>query len=166
MQHTKKNSLRSDYLYDDFFQRINKHYLFCFHQSSNINLQKFERIHNYCQKHGFIFNHSTIDIIRKSFSNLFRTKQSQTIPNLKLQLTHIDTLPNRTERGVFLIMELGNLLEDIRYSLVSLLGKHVPSYEILHSRGYNLDEQIRRSHGTILIDHLVFGLKAFLNQVK
>lgn len=165
-----KKSTHSDYLHEEFSKRITKKYFFCFKSSEN-DYRKFERIHNYCKNHGFIFNHSTIDMIRKSFSTMIRTafvydiNKKKTTYDLNLQLTHVNGLPSRTEKGLFLIIELGNLLEDVRYSLVSLLGKQIPSYEILHSRGYNLNEQIRYSTGTILIDHLVIGLKEFLEQV-
>jgi hypothetical protein len=86
--------------------------------------------------------------------------------DIQLQLTHVNALPSRTEQGIFIIIELGNVIEDVRYSLVSLLGKQIPSYDILHSRGYNLAEQIRKSNGTILVDQLAIGLKDFLEQVS
>jgi hypothetical protein len=111
-------------------------------------------------------------MIQKSLSNLITLafdndiEENEKITDIKLQLTHVNALPSRTEQGIFLIIELGNLIEDVRYSLVSLLGKQIPSYDILHSRGYNLEEQIRKSHGTILLDHLAIGLKAFLDEVS
>jgi hypothetical protein len=111
-------------------------------------------------------------MIQKSFSSMITSafdneiKENEKPSDIKLQLTHVNALPSRTEQGIFLIIELGNLIEDIRYSLVQLLGKQIPSYEILHSRGYNLDEQIRLSNGCILLDHLAIGLKEFLEQVN
>ncbi|CAF0944351.1 unnamed protein product [Adineta ricciae] len=90
---------------------------------------------------------------------------NEKITDIKLQLTHVNALPSRTEQGIFLIIELGNLVEDVRYSLVSLLGKQIPSYAILHSKGYNISEQVRRSEGTVLIDHLAMELKHFLEQI-
>ncbi|UJR33212.1 hypothetical protein I4U23_020667 [Adineta vaga] len=133
-----------------------------------------KRIHQYCDKHGFILQHSTIQMIRKSFTKMMTSAFDYGIEqknlkekniDIKLQLTHVNALPSRTEQGIFLIIELGNLLEDVRYSLVSLLGKQIPSYEILHSKGYNLPENIRKSKGTVLLDHLTMGLKDFLKQI-
>ncbi len=166
-----KQSNHSNYLYNEFSQRIHKKYFFCF-QSYQYNQIKLQRIDHFCKNHGFIFNHSTINMIQKSLSNLITLafdndiEENEKITDIKLQLTHVNALPSRTEQGIFLIIELGNLIEDVRYSLVSLLGKQIPSYDILHSRGYNLEEQIRKSHGTILLDHLAIGLKAFLEEVS
>ncbi|CAF3386871.1 unnamed protein product [Rotaria sp. Silwood1] len=169
-----KDLNRLNYLFEEFSQRINKNNLFCFqfYQYDHIKLQ---RIHNYCEKHGFILNHSTINTIQKSFANMIttafdngigETKSNNKITDIKLQLTHVNALPSRNEQGIFIIIELGNLIEDVRYNLVSLLGKQIPSYDILHSRGYNLAEQIRKSNGTILIDQLAIGLKDFLEQIS
>jgi hypothetical protein len=164
----------SNYLFEQFSQRLNKKSFFC-SKSYKYNQIKFERIHNYCDKHGFILTHSTINIIQKFLSNMITSafdygieqKYSiDKISDIKLQLTHVNALPSRTERGIFIIMELGNIIEDVRYSLVSLLGKQIPPYEILHSRGYNLPEEIRKSDGTILLDQLTIGLKDFLEQVS
>jgi len=169
-KHIKKSN-RSNYLYEEFSQRITKNSFFCF-QSYQYAHKKFERIHNYCEKHGFILNHSTINMIQKSLSNMITSafnydlEENEKITDIKLQLTHINALPSRTEKGIFLIIELGNLVEDVRYSLVLLLGKQIPSYHILHSRGYNLEESIRKSNGTILLNHLAIGLKDFLEQVN
>ncbi len=169
-KHLKKSN-HTNYLYEEFSQRINKISFSCF-QSSQYNQIKFQRIHNYCKKHGFILDHSTINMIQKSFSNIitsafdYNIEENENKTDIKLQLTHVNALPSRTEQGIFLIIELGNLIEDVRYSLVLLLGKQVPSYQILHSRGYNLAEQIRQSHGYLLLDQLAIGLKEFLEQVN
>ena len=165
-----KNFDHSAHLYEEFSQRFNKKSLFCSQTSGNEH-KKFERIHNFCLKHGFILNSSTINTIQQSFSNIiasafdYNIKENKELIDIQLQLTHVNALPSRTEQGIFLITEVGNLNEDIRYSLVLLLGKQIPSYEILHSQGYNLNEQIRISNGTLLIDHLAIGLKDFLEQV-
>ncbi len=169
-KHSKKSN-HSNYLYEEFSQRINKTSFICF-PSYRYNQNKFKRIHNYCKQHGFLLDHLTIDMIQKSFSSMITSafdneiKENEKRSDIKLQLTYVNALPSRTEQGIFLIIELGNLIEDIRYSLVQLLGKQIPSYEILHSRGYNLDEQIRFSNGCILLDHLAIGLKEFLEQVN
>lgn len=157
----------SNYLYDEFIQRINKKRFVCW-QSYEYNQIKFQRIHQYCRKHGFIFDSSTVNTIQKSLSNIINLAFTDELKRnaIQLQLTHVHALPSRTEQGLFLIIELGNQLEDVRFSLVVLLGKHVPSYEILHSRGENLPEQIRYSHGWILLEHLAFNLKEFLEQVR
>ncbi len=52
----------------------------------------------------------------------------------------MNALPSETEQEIVIIIELGNLIEDVRYSLISLLGKEIPPYNILHSRGYNLSD--------------------------
>ena len=166
-----KNFDHSAHLYEEFSQRFNKKSLVCYQTSENEH-KKFERIHNFCLKHGFILNSSTINTIQQSFSNIitsafdYNIKENKELTDIQLQLTHVNALPSRTEQGIFLIIELGNLNEDIRYSLVLLLGKQIPSYEILHSQGYNLNEQIRISNGTLFIDHLAIGLKDFLEQVS
>jgi hypothetical protein len=166
-----KNFNHSNDFFEEFSQRINKKSFFCF-QSYQYNQIKLERIHNYCEKHGFILNHSTINMIQKSLTNMIKSafdydiEENEKITDIKLQLTHVNALPSRTEQGIFIIIELGNLIEDVRYSLVSLLGKTIPSYDILHSQGYNLAEQIRKSSGTLLLDHLAIGLKDFLEQVS
>ncbi|CAF0956038.1 unnamed protein product [Adineta steineri] len=168
-----KDSNHLNYLFKDFSQRINKNYFFCIQSHKHGNI-KLERIHNYCEKHGFILNHSTIQMIQKSFANMITSAYAYGIEqknsnakntDIKLQLTHVNALPSRTEQGIFIIIELGNLIEDIRYSLISLLGKQIPSYDILHSRGYNLPEEIRKSHGSILLDHLAIGLRDFLEEI-
>ncbi|CAF2417143.1 unnamed protein product [Rotaria sp. Silwood2] len=169
-----KNSNRLNYLFEEFSQRINKNNLFCF-QSYQYGHIKLQRIHNYCEKHGFILNHSTINTIQKSFANMITStfdygigepKSNNKITDIKLQLTHVNALPSRSEQGIFIIIELGNLIEDVRYNLVSLLGRQIPSYDILHSQGYNLAEQIRKSNGTVLLDELAIGLKDFLEQIS
>lgn len=166
-----KRSNHSNYLYEEFFQRIHQKSLFCFssYQSHQI---KFQRIHNYCKTHGFILDHCTVNMIQKSFASILTSAFDDDIEgnenrnDIKLQLTHVNALPSRSEQGIFLIIELGNLVEDIRFSLVLLLGKQIPSYQILHSRGYNLSEEIRQSNGSILLDHLALDLKEFLKQVN
>jgi hexokinase len=95
-----------------------------------------------------------------------QTDSSAKTADIKLQLTHVNALPSRTEQGIFLIIELGNLLEDVRFSLVSLLGKQIPPYDILQSKGHDLPEEIRNSAGTALIDRLAVELKKFLEQVS
>lgn len=162
-----KHTRNSNDLYEEFSQRITRNCFSCC-QSSESDHKKFERIHNYCLAHGFIFNHSTINIIQKSLSNIITSAFDDDInqKDIKLKQTHVNALPNRTEQGIFLLLELGNLHEDVRYSLVSLLGKQIPSYNILHSRGYNLDEQIRKSNGKSLLDQLAIGLKIFLDEIN
>ena len=160
----------NNYLYEEFVQRLNKKTLLCW-QSYQYNQIKFERIHRYCRKHGFIFDSSTVNTIQKTLSTIInfafndQIKRNDDRKNIQLQLTHVHALPSRTEQGLFLIIELGNPLEDVRFSLVVLLGKNVPAYEIVHSRGYNLPEQIRHSHGLTLLEHLAFDLKEFLEQI-
>ena len=160
----------SNYLYDEFIQRINRKSFVCL-QSYQYNAIKFQRIHHYCRKHGFIFDYSTVNTIQKSLSSILNSafddqiKRNENRKDIQFTLTHVHALPTRSEQGLFLIIELGNTIEDVRYSLVLLLGKQVPSYQILHSRGYNLPEQIRCSHGLVLLDHLAFDLKEFLEQV-
>jgi hypothetical protein len=169
-----KTSNHLHYFSEEFSQRINKKSFFCFqpYQNSHIKLQ---RIHHYCEKHGFILNRSTINVIQKSLANMITSAfddrieendSNNKITDIQLQLTHVNALPSRTEQGIFIIIELGNVIEDVRYSLVSLLGKQIPSYDILHSRGYNLVEHIRKSEGTVLLDQLAIGLKDFLEQVS
>lgn len=160
----------SNYLYDEFIQRINRKSLICL-PSYQYNTIKFQRIHHYCRKHGFIFDSSTVNTIQKSLSNIFNSslndqmKRTDSRKNVQFKPTHVHALPNRNEQGLFLIIELGNPIEDVRYSLILLLGKHVPSHQILHSQGYNLPEEIRCSHGLTLLEHLAFDLKEFLDQV-
>jgi hypothetical protein len=162
------------HLFEEFSQRINKKYLFCIQSHKHGNI-KLERIHNYCEKHGFILPYSTIHMIQKSLASMItsafdygieQNDSNDKITDIKLQLTHVNALPSRTEQGIFIIIELGNLMEDVRYSLVSLLGKQIPSYDILHSRGCNLSNEIRKSNGSVLLDHLAIGLKDFLKQVS
>jgi hypothetical protein len=164
-------------LSERFAQRLERSYIFCWKasQQSQVKLQRIER---YCEQHGFIFNRSTINTIRTSLSTMMTSALDKAIGqnssgvqlenniDIQLQLTHVNALPSRTERGIFLVIELGNHIEDVRYSLVSLLGKQIPSYDILHSRGYDLPESIRQSRGTILLDRLATGLKDFLNEVS
>lgn len=160
-------------LTDQFSQRINRNRFFCL-QFSHPAQTKLERLARYCQQQGFLWNRSTIDLIRTSLATMIARAFDQRVEHtrshrksdIQLQFTHVNALPSRTERGLFLIIELGSIVEDIRYSLVLLLGKQVPSYEILHSRGYDLPESIRKSYGTRLIDHLTLGLKEFLDQVR
>ena len=169
-----RSSHRFNYLFDEFSQRLTKRYFFCFQYNTHINSQ-LQRTHEYCKKHGFILNHSTIHTIQKYFTNMITSTfnhgieqihSNEKVTDIKLQLTHVNALPSRTEQGTFLIIELGNLVEDVRYSLVSLLGKQIQYYAISHSKGYNLSEQVWRSEGTVLIDHLAMGLKHFLEQVS
>ena len=169
-----RSSYRFSYLFDEFSQRLTKPYFFCFQFNKHTNSQ-LQHAHEYCEKHGFILNRSTIHTIRKYFTNMVTSAfnhgieqidSNEKITDIKLQLTHVNALPSRTEQGVFLIIELGNLVEDVRYSLVSLLGKQIPSYDILHSKSYNLSEKIRQSRGTVLIDHLAMELKHFFEQVS
>ena len=135
-------------------------------------------LEKYCQHHGLIWNRSTINMIRTSLSTMIRSAfhehvdndknniSSRTTDGISFRLTDVNALPSRTEHGIFIILELANSIEDVRYSLVLLLGKQTPSYEILHSRGYDLPESIRKSSGTILLDQLAHGLSEFLDEVK
>ena len=168
-----KTSNRLNNLFDEFSRRFQKKYLFCF-QSHRYDRNKLECIHRFCEKHGFILSHSSITMIQTFLANMITSAFNYDIGNkdsndnmadIQLQLTHVNALPSRNEQGIFIIIELGNLTEDVRYNLVSLLGKHIPPYEILHSRGYNLAEEIRKSNGTVLIDQLAIGLNEFLQQV-
>ena len=173
-----KNPTGLHQLYERFAQRLERRYIFCL-QASQRSQAKLRRIERYCEQHGFIFSRSTINMIRTSLSTMMTSafdnaieqnssavvQQEKTI-DIHLQLTHVNALPSRTERGIFLVIELGNDSEDVRYSLVSLLGKQIPSYDILHSRGYDLPESIRRSRDMILLDRLAIGLKDFLNEVS
>lgn len=168
------NANLSDSLFEEFSKTLEKKRFFCFQPNEDVHT-KLQRIHNYCQKHGFILNHSTIDTIQRSLASIItstfdnaieenKTDKKQT--DIRLQLTHVNALPSRNEQGIFIIIELGSLIEDTRFSLISLLGKQIPSYDILHSQGYNLTEEIRKSTGMILIDHLAIGLRDFLTQVR
>lgn len=105
-------------------------------------------------------------MIATAFDHRIESSPSKRKVDVQFQFTHVNALPSRTERGIFLVIELGNLIEDVRYSLVLLLGKQVPSYKVLHSRGYDLPESIRKSSGRRLIDQLTRGLKEFLDQVR
>lgn len=107
-------------------------------------------------------------MLRTSLSTMIAStfEQSKKNVDLEIEFTHVNALPSRSERGIFLIIELGNIIEDVRYSLVLLLGKKVPSYKILHSRGYDLPSSIRKSYGKCLIDELTRGLKEFLAEVR
>ena len=180
-QSMENNRLRTSaalhQLFERFSERLERRHFFCL-QNSQPSQIKLQRIESYCQQHGFIFNRSTINMIRNSLSTMMTSafdsaieQKSAAVPlqkhiDIQLQLTHVNALPSRTERGIFLIIELGNQNEDVRYSLVTLLGKQIPSYEILHSRGYDLPESIRKSHGTVLLDQLAIGLKDFWNEVS
>jgi hypothetical protein len=61
----------------------------------------------------------------------------------------MNALPSGIDQEICIIIELGNLMEDVRYSLISLLGKEIPPYNLLHSRGYHLSDEIRKSNGSL-----------------
>ncbi|CAF2147905.1 unnamed protein product [Rotaria magnacalcarata] len=169
-----KNVNCSNNLFQDFFHRIYNKNLCC-SRSNKTDHMKLQRMHNYCEKQGFILNDSTINTIQISFANMITSAfdygieenhPDQNRTDIRFQLTHVNALPSRNEKGIFIIIEIGNIIEDVRYNLVSLLGKQIPSYDILHSRGYNLAEEIRKSNGTLLVDQLTIGLEDFLGQIS
>ena len=67
-QHLQRSN-RFNYLFEEFSQRLNQNFLFCFRSYPHGD-RKLERIHNYCEKNGFILNHSTINMIQKSLANM------------------------------------------------------------------------------------------------
>ena len=158
-------STRISYLLEEFSQRLNKKRLFCFPTDPSDRM-KLERVHGHCQQHGFIFTQSTIQMIRRSLSTLMVDETSDQPVETRFHLAHVNGLPNRIEQGLFLVIELGHRHEDVRYSLVSLLGKRIPAYEIVHSRGSMLPKTVRNSRGTILLDQLAIGLRQFFDEVR
>ena len=164
-------SARISGLLDEFSQRLNTRRLFCFPTDPS-DRRKLERIHGYCQQHGFIFTQSTIQMIRRSLSTMMvdethsRTSLDRSAVQTRFQLAHVNGLPNRIEHGLFLVIELGHRHVDVRYTLVSLLGKRIPAYEIVHSKGYMLPKTVRNSRGTVLLDRLAIGLRHFFEEVR
>ncbi|CAF4478128.1 unnamed protein product, partial [Rotaria magnacalcarata] len=78
---------------------------------------KLQRIHNYCEKQGFILNDSTINTIQISFANMITSAfdfgieenhPDQNRTDIRFQLTHVNALPSRNEKGIFIIIEIGN----------------------------------------------------------
>jgi hypothetical protein len=151
-------SARISYLLEEFSQRLDRKRLFCF-PADQSDRMKLERIHHHCQQHGFIFNHSTIQMIRRSLSTIMpdethsRSSLDRSVET-GFHLAHVSGLPDRIEQGLFLVIELGHRKED------------VPAYEIVHSRGAMLLKTIRNSRGTVLVDQLAIGLRQFLDEVR
>ncbi|CAF0988216.1 unnamed protein product [Didymodactylos carnosus] len=185
---------KTDILYDKFRERLEQKTLFCFPIYRH-SQQSLRSIHQFLVRHGFVWNRTLIDMLKRSLSNSLihafnyeilqqthhtdsnttvNLKQPQPLHHysllpsqvdLRIQLTHVNALPARTERGLFIVLEIGRIDEDVRYSIVSLLGKQTPSYDIVLSRGSNLPKHIRESDGEILFDHLASGLNDFLLQI-
>lgn len=153
-------------------ERLQRRSLFCQKNSSSKDEEKLNIFEEILSKRGFILRRSTLKFLRESFSSIFRSAfKCENIEKCRSNGIHfrpsfVKALPSRRERGTFLLVQIGSLTEDIRFTLIRLNGQKYPSYRILHSRAFDVCQSIRQSSTEIFFDHLATELNRFLEQVR